>query len=131
MDNATFADRLNTLIEASRQRHEPIPSASDIARAISIKAGQVVGEEVVADALAGRSQLPPALLDAVISHYKASDELFTDGETGREAHKRLKVFLEITARYMDGGPNIIARGSRLTETQLDEILDFLSSPQRG
>lgn len=119
------ADRLSLLLELSRPVTQPVPTAAEVARVISVGVGGIVTPETVAEALDGRTRLPDEYLCAIVQHYKAPEDLFSDTEEGRESYSKLLAFQAVRDRYLDGGTNIIARGSRFTETQVNEILTFL------
>lgn len=125
---ATCAARIKVLIQLSRPVDEPVPTAADLARVVSIRTSQIVAPDTIEDALVGRRLLDEAALTALAEAYHAPTALFTDTAEGEEIENRLRACLAIRDRFSDDGVNVIARGSRFTTRQVSDVLEFL---QRG
>lgn len=125
LNPATCATRLDLLLRASRSDNQPVPAAADVARALSIRTGTIVQVHQVEAALKGRELLGDELLREVARTYLSPEALFTDTEEGAALEDRLRIFLEIRDRYRDGGVNVIARGSDLTQRQMTAVLNIL------
>lgn len=125
LNPVTCAARLNVLLELSRSVDEPVPTAADVARVLSIRTSEIVTPDRIESALRGLGVLDSDLLNEIAAAYAAPPELFSDSREGAELENKLRVCIAIRDRYNDDGVNVIARGSRFSDRQVTEMLGFL------